>query len=84
MNIGERIRIIRELRGWSQAELAERSRLEPSAISHFETGRRVPSVVNLLKLAEALTMNTFYISTDYLLGRTDKIGGILKQKEDGK
>ncbi len=61
----ERLRIVRELRGLSQTELADKARLQPSAISHFETGRRAPSFDNLKKLANALS-----ISVDYLLGRT--------------
>jgi transcriptional regulator with XRE-family HTH domain len=40
--------------------------MEPSAISHFETGRRKPSFDNLKRLADALR-----VSTDYLLGRTN-------------
>lgn len=61
---GERLREAREAKKLSQADLAERTGLQPSAISHFETGRRAPSFDNLRKLADALE-----VSTDYLLGR---------------
>lgn len=44
----------RVARGLAQVELAERCGLKPSAISHFETGGRVPSLGNLIKLADAL------------------------------
>ena len=40
--------------------------LQPSAVSHFETGTRKPSFDNLKRLADALR-----VTTDYLLGRTD-------------
>lgn len=65
-----RLRTAREqLRHLSQAELAERSGLQASAISHFETGSRKPSFDNLRRLAEALS-----VTTDYLLGRESEPG----------
>jgi len=64
-----RLRAARALRGLSQSELAERADLQPSAVSHFETGRRSPSFDNLKALAEALQ-----VSTDYLLGRVNDPG----------
>jgi transcriptional regulator with XRE-family HTH domain len=42
------------LRGLKQADLAERTGLKQSAISHFECGRRLPSMKNLVRLADAL------------------------------
>lgn len=64
----ERLRRVREERGLSQAQLADRTKLQPSAISHFETGRRAPSFDNLRVLADALN-----VSTDELLGRQPKV-----------
>lgn len=66
----ERLRKVRELRQLSQAELATRAGLQPSAVSHFETGARRPSFDNLRRLANALE-----VTTDYLLGRSDSIIG---------
>ena len=60
----ERLRKARENRGLTQSDLAQRAGLEPSAVSHFEAGRRQPSFHNLRKLADALS-----VSTDYLIGR---------------
>lgn len=65
----ERLRNARNNRGLSQAELAQRAGLEPSAVSHFEAGRRQPSFHNLRKLADALG-----VTTDYLLGRDLDLG----------
>jgi transcriptional regulator with XRE-family HTH domain len=62
----QRLRAARELRKMSQGDLAEKTGLQPSAISHFETGTRGPSFDNLKLLADALI-----VTTDYLLGRTD-------------
>jgi transcriptional regulator with XRE-family HTH domain len=61
-----RLRAARELRKLSQSDLADRSGLQPSAVSHFETGRRSPSFENLKALSEALQ-----VTTDFLLGRVD-------------
>ena len=51
--------------GLEQAELGRRIGIPASSISHFEAGRRKPSLNSIYKIAEALD-----VSTDYLLGRT--------------
>ena len=66
----DRLRSAREHRQLSQSELATRAGLQPSAVSHFETGRRSPSFDNLKRLADALD-----VTTDYLLGRVDQPKG---------
>jgi transcriptional regulator with XRE-family HTH domain len=63
-NFGDRLRKVRESKGLNQAQLAEKSGLQPSAVSHFEMGRRSPSFDNLKRLADALS-----VTIDYLLGR---------------
>jgi transcriptional regulator with XRE-family HTH domain len=45
--------------------------LQPSAISHFETGSRKPSFDNLRRLADALS-----VTTDYLIGRVDEMEAV--------
>lgn len=52
----------------SQSDLARISGLQPSAISHFENGRRSPSFDNLRRLADSLC-----VTIDYLLGREDEL-----------
>lgn len=64
----QRLKEARDLRGLSQADLAQKSGLQPSAVSHFETGGRKPSFDNLMLLADVLQ-----VTTDYLLGRTDVV-----------
>ncbi|GIK23627.1 MAG: hypothetical protein BroJett005_30410 [Ignavibacteriota bacterium] len=66
----DRLRAARELRKLSQSDLAERAGFQPSAVSHFETGRRSPSFDNLKRLADALD-----VTTDYLLGRVEEPKG---------
>lgn len=58
------LRAMRDRQGLSQSDLAKKTGLQPSAISHFETGQRSPSFDNLRKLADALG-----VSIDHLLGR---------------
>jgi transcriptional regulator with XRE-family HTH domain len=65
-NFPDRLRAARELRGLSQSQLAKLSKLQASAVSHFETNTRKPSFANLRRLADALD-----VTTDYLLGRVD-------------
>jgi len=69
-----RLKEARDLRGLSQVELSGRTGLQPSAVSHFETGGRKPSFDNLMLLAEALQ-----VTTDYLLGRTDVISAPIEK-----
>ncbi len=54
----------RMARNISQTELAQKTGLQPSAISHFEANSRKPSFDNLRKLADCLD-----VTTDYLLDR---------------
>lgn len=63
----ERLRHAREMRGWSQNELAERAGLPTSSVAHFEGGSRKPSFDTLRRIANGLE-----VTTDYLLGRVDE------------
>jgi transcriptional regulator with XRE-family HTH domain len=65
----ERLKAARELREMKQNELADRAKLPPSSIAHFEAGARKPSFDTLRRLANALE-----VTTDYLLGRVDDPG----------
>jgi transcriptional regulator with XRE-family HTH domain len=67
----ERLRSARDRRGLNQGDLAKRSGLQASAISHFETGTRKPSFDNLRRLADALD-----VTTDFLLGRVKDLDGL--------
>lgn len=67
----KRLREARELRAINQEDLARKSGLQPSAVSHFETGTRKPSFDNLRRLADALE-----VTTDYLIGRASDISGV--------
>lgn len=49
-----RIREQREAKKISQKELAEKMKVSPGAVSHWETGRRVPDANDLIAIAKAL------------------------------
>lgn len=44
----------RDILEWTQEELADKAGLSKAWISHYECGRRTPSIVNLVKLINAL------------------------------
>jgi transcriptional regulator with XRE-family HTH domain len=58
-----RLQKARNIRGLSQLALASMAELPAASISHFESGRRMPSVESLIKMTNAL-----FVSADYLLG----------------
>jgi len=60
----EVLRKTRLEKGLSQSDLAQKAGFQPSAISHFEAGRRSPSFENMKRLADALN-----VTIDFLLGR---------------
>ena len=62
----KRLREAREARKLSQTELGKKLGMPPSQISHFEAGKRRPSLDNIKRLLAVLN-----VSADYLLERTD-------------
>ena len=78
--LGLRIAALRRAAGWSQAELAQRLKISPSAVGMYEQGRREPAVDMLVTLSEL-----FGVTIDYLVtGRPDtrqdsaRMGGALQ------
>ena len=59
----DRIKALRESRGWTQAELARRMNMTRNGINSWEQGLSMPSPQSLVDLARL-----FSVSTDYLLG----------------
>ena len=62
MMLGARIAALRRKAGWSQAELAQKLGISPSAVGMYEQGRREPAAQLLVALSKE-----FQVSTDYLL-----------------
>lgn len=63
-NLAQNVVAYRDLRGWSQSELAKRSKVRRGHISQIENMHTYASCLTLLRLASALG-----VSTDMLLGR---------------
>lgn len=60
--LGARIAALRRGKGLSQAQLASRLSISPSAVGMYEQGRREPSAQLLVAMA-----GEFQVSTDFLL-----------------
>ena len=60
--LGARIAALRREAGLSQAQLALRLGISPSAMGMYEQGRREPSMETVVAMAKV-----FRVSTDYLL-----------------
>lgn len=65
--MGEKLKSLRIEKNLTQKQVADRIGLAISAVSSYESGTRYPSYDVLVKLARI-----FHVSTDYLLGITDK------------
>lgn len=63
--LGIRIAALRREAGLSQAQLAQKLQISPSAMGMYEQGRREPSLQLLGQMAKV-----FGVSTDYLINGT--------------
>ena len=71
--LGQRIASLRQSKGISQAELAQRLHISASAVGMYEQGRREPSVEILIALSQELG-----VTLDYLLsGKPDTVRDVL-------
>ena len=66
----ERLKALREERGWSQRELARRCGFGESQVRKYENGESDPSSTYLKLMGDQLD-----VSTDYLLGGSDNPRG---------
>ena len=64
MDVGDRLKQFRELRGLSQGKIEERTGLLRCYISRVENGHIVPSVETLEKFARALDMPLYQLLYD--------------------
>ena len=55
-SLAKRLSAVRLARGLTQAQLADRSRLQRQQINYFEVGARLPSLGQLLRVARALDL----------------------------
>jgi len=64
----KRLRELREAKGLTQLQLAEKVNLTAGTIGNFESGRKAPSVKTLCRLADIL-----WVTIDCLLGRENSL-----------
>lgn len=58
---GDRVRLLREQRHWSQEELADRCELHRTYIGGIERGERNLGVLNVFKIARALEVEPAHL-----------------------
>ena len=63
----DRLKEARKKRGLKQSDVAEHLGIAVRSYQYYEAGRRRPEYERLIALADY-----FDVTTDYLLGRTDK------------
>ena len=65
MALGEKLKQLRAIRGWSQRELSRQAGVRQTLLSELESGKKEDTTgENLRKLAE-----TLHVSVDYLVGK---------------
>jgi transcriptional regulator with XRE-family HTH domain len=64
MTLGERIKRLRQERGWSQSQLAQKLKVHQKQISGYERGVHLPSTELLIKVAELFNVSLDYLAFD--------------------
>lgn len=54
--IGERLKMVRNLRGWGQQTLAEKAGVSQSSVNDWEKGKKQPRAEKVAKLCNALSI----------------------------
>lgn len=67
----KQIELLRREKGWSQAELANRIHISPSAIGMYEQGRREPHIKVLIALSKE-----FDVTIDFLVTGTHRASAV--------
>ncbi len=84
MGFGERLKELREQKGFSQKEFAQKISVSSSAISHFESGKNYPKSTVLFNIMTTLECDANYLFQDYLVSKnsmecTKEEYGIIEQ-----
>ncbi|KXY12862.1 helix-turn-helix domain-containing protein [Bacillus sp. FSL K6-0067] len=66
MDVGARLKFLRDRRGWTIEETAERLNMSKSAYGGYETNYRRPKFEVLVQIADLMDS-----TTDFILGRTE-------------
>ncbi len=84
--IGNRIRYFRNLKGMTQAELAEAIQIETSTLAHIEIGKNLPAISRLPLIAEKLGIEVYQLFIKKDVNKDsdiiEEIIGLLKSCDD--
>lgn len=91
MNVGSKIKELRLKQNLKQSELAEKAEISRVTLGNYERGTRVPHIVNLKKIANALNVNVnelitpMYELEEALMNDSDNISELVdKVKKTNK
>lgn len=74
VTFGTRIREARQAKGFSQETLAEKAGLHRTYIGTVERGERNPALVNLVRIADALSVDLSTLTEGLSLSSTSRRG----------
>lgn len=80
MEIGHRIKRLREARGMTQVELAKKIPMDQGQYSRLEKNKFDPSISTLEKVAKALNTKVFNLFVDELLSDSDSANKSVLEK----
>lgn len=75
-SVGKRIKIVRQMRRWTQEQLAEKVGLSPKYISGIERGVENPTLENVIRVAKVLGVEAYDL---FLFGESDDSEKILRK-----
>jgi transcriptional regulator with XRE-family HTH domain len=64
MTLGERMKRLRQERGWSQGQLAQKLKVHQKQISGYERGVHLPSTDLLIRIAALFNVSLDYLAFD--------------------
>lgn len=84
INIGEKLKRLREQQGLTQKQLAEKVSISVSNITKYEKGQLEPSIERLISLSEALNTSISNILTNSSNSDTDELLSSFKTNDFNK
>lgn len=81
MSLSEKLKSLRDGKGWSQQYVADLMKIDRSTISRYETGKSIPSYPIVIQFATIFQVDKDYlvVELDQLLPASEKPGYVLKE-----
>lgn len=73
-----RLKELREEKGWSQKDLAEKIKSTNKNIWAYENGIAYPNIDTLIRMSKV-----FQVSVDFIIGNTDDFGNVIVSAPNG-